>query len=87
MHAEQERTPLLLQGYVFLLLRQDASLLGLGYLSLLIATFLNPPIRGRFVETDDFGRVVNSSESGISRVYRGVWSPLGNLLLFLPVIM
>jgi len=67
-----------LQGYVLLLLRNDASLLGLGYLALLIATFLNPPLRGEFEEKNDMGRVVTGPDAEVTKIYKGCWSAQGN---------
>lgn len=63
-----------MQGYIFLLLRSNPSLLGLGYLALCIAIFLNPPLRGEFEERDEMGRVVEGPESTVSNIYRGSWS-------------
>ncbi len=69
------------QGYVFLLLRSNPSLLGLGYLGLCIAIFLNPPLRGEFEERDEMGRVVEGPESTVTKIYRGCWSAAGNVIM------
>ena len=63
---------------MFLLLRSNPSLLGLGYLGLCIAIFLNPPLRGEFEERDEMGRVVEGPESTVTKIYRGCWSAAGN---------
>ena len=72
------RHDVLVQAYILLLLRSDTSLLGLGYLALCIATFLNPPLRGEYEEKDDMGRVVDGPDSTVSRIYQGCWSPQGD---------
>ena len=56
--TDQHMSFLPVQGYILLLLRSDASLLGLKYLTILIYTFLNPPIRHRYEETDHAGHPV-----------------------------
>ncbi len=58
------------QGYLFLLLRPNATLLGLGYLALLIAIFVIPPLRGRYVERDEMGRPIMGAASAVTRIYR-----------------
>ncbi|CAL8464921.1 g4456 [Coccomyxa elongata] len=69
---------IVLQAYILLLLRSDTSLLGLGYLALCIATFLNPPLRGEYEEKDEMGRVVDGPDSTVSQIYRGCWSLPGH---------
>ena len=61
---------LCVQGYLFLLLSREASLLGLGYLALLIAILVSPPLRGRYVERDDMGRPVTGAASAVTQIYR-----------------
>ena len=70
----------LLQGYILLLLRSDASLLGLKYLTILIYTFLNPPIRHRYEETDHAGRTVDAPHSAAARIYAGRFISIGSCL-------
>ena len=67
-----------LQGYILLLLRSDASLLGLKYLTILIYTFLNPPIRHRYEETDYTGRTVDAPHSAAARIYAGRFISTGS---------
>ena len=67
-----------LQGYILLLLRSDASLLGLKYLTILIYTFLNPPIRHRYEETDYTGRTVEAPHSAAARIYAGRFISTGS---------
>ena len=65
------------QGYILLLLRSDASLLGLKYLTILIYTFLNPPIRHRYEEKDHAGQVVGAPQSAAARIYTGRFISIG----------
>ena len=66
-----------MQGYILLLLRSDASLLGLKYLTILIYTFLNPPIRHRYEEKDHAGQIVGAPQSAASRIYTGCFVSIG----------
>ena len=68
----------LLQGFILLLLRSDASLLGLKYLTILIYTFLNPPIRHRYEETDHARRTVDAPHSAAARIYAGRFISTGS---------
>jgi hypothetical protein len=65
------------QGYAFLLLRAGASLAGLGYLALLIAAFVNPPLRGAYEEHDEMGRAIEGPASAPAQVYSGAVTSLG----------
>ena len=69
-----------LQGYAFLLLRGGASLLGLGYLALLIAAFVNPPLRGAYEERDEMGRRISGAHSAPTQVLYGTLTSLGACL-------
>ena len=66
-----------MQGYILLLLRSDASLLGLKYLTILIYTFLNPPIRHRYEEKDHAGEIIGAPHSAAARIYTGRFISIG----------
>ncbi len=67
-----------------LLLRAEASLLGLKYLTILIYTFLNPPIPHRYEERDHAGRIVEAPDSAAARIYSGRFVSIGRRLTLHP---